>query len=187
MKKKYVVDSHGYMLLYMPDHPRSFNDERRSGYMFEHIYIAEHFLGRSLLENEVVHHLDLNPLNNRIENLLVIDRGMHNRLHAWLGKQGVERTDFDHKTSIRSCAKCGKDFLSLNHTTKFCSHLCSHSFVRTDSIPDKEELSLLLWEIPTTAIAKKYNVSDSAVGKWCKKYNLEKPPRGYWRKLETVR
>lgn len=40
----------------------------------------------------------------------------------------------------------------------------------------------LLWEIPTTQIAKKYGVSDKAIGKWAKSYGIDKPPRGYWMK-----
>jgi len=48
--------------------------------------------------------------------------------------------------------------------------------------PTKEILKKLLWEKPTTQIAKQYGVSDKAVEKWSKKYNLNKPPRGYWNK-----
>lgn len=187
MRKDNVIDSHGYMLIYKPDHPRCFKDERWGGYMFEHIYVAEFFSETPLKPNEVVHHLDLNPLNNKIENLLIIDRGQHNRLHKWLDKQGVVRQCYEHSSSIRECVKCGKEFLTLNATTRFCSHECSHDFVRDCDIPSPEELEVLLWEIPTTEIAKKYGVSDSAVGKWCKKYNLEKPSRGYWRKLQAAK
>ena len=51
--------------------------------------------------------------------------------------------------------------------------------------PSKEELHKLLWEMPTTHIAKKFGVSDKAVEKWAKGYCLEKPPRGYWEKLKS--
>lgn len=46
--------------------------------------------------------------------------------------------------------------------------------------PSKSELKIMLWEMPTTKIAKQYGVSDTAVSKWAKFYNLQKPPRGYW-------
>ena len=45
-----------------------------------------------------------------------------------------------------------------------------------------EELSKLIWEKPSTQIAKDYKISDKTVEKWCKSYNLQKPPRGYWMK-----
>ena len=48
--------------------------------------------------------------------------------------------------------------------------------------PSKEELEKLLWEKPTTSIAKDLGVSDKAVEKHVKKLGLTKPPRGYWAK-----
>lgn len=46
--------------------------------------------------------------------------------------------------------------------------------------PSKEKLSKLLWEKPTTQIAKEFGVSDKAINKWAKTYQISKPPRGYW-------
>jgi hypothetical protein len=51
--------------------------------------------------------------------------------------------------------------------------------------PSKEELKKMLWEMPTVQLAKKFGVSDKAIEKWAKAYNLEKPPRGYWEKLKA--
>ncbi len=50
-----------------------------------HILLAESILGRSLKENEVVHHINGDKRDNRPENLQVLDRGEHTALH----KQGV--------------------------------------------------------------------------------------------------
>ncbi len=50
--------------------------------------------------------------------------------------------------------------------------------------PTKEELEKLVWQKPTMHIAKIYGVSDNAIAKWCKKYGISKPPRGYWNKLK---
>ena len=52
--------------------------------------------------------------------------------------------------------------------------------------PSKEELEKLLWEKPTTYIAKDLGVSDKAVEKHVKKLGLTKPPRGYWVKQKNT-
>lgn len=52
--------------------------------------------------------------------------------------------------------------------------------------PSKEELEKLLWEKPTTYIAKDLGVSDKAVEKHVKKLGLTKPPRGYWIKQKNT-
>jgi len=48
--------------------------------------IAETILGRQLLNNEVVHHMDEKPKNNKVENL-IISRKDHGKLHRHLDKQ----------------------------------------------------------------------------------------------------
>jgi biotin operon repressor len=52
--------------------------------------------------------------------------------------------------------------------------------------PGKEELQKLIWEKPCAKIAKELGVSDKAIEKRCKKYGIEKPPRGYWAKLNKL-
>ena len=47
-----------------------------------HDVIMEGLLGRPLKENEVVHHLNGEKTDNREENLVVMDRAEHARLHA---------------------------------------------------------------------------------------------------------
>lgn len=49
--------------------------------------------------------------------------------------------------------------------------------------PSKEQLEKLVWEKSTVKIAQELGVSDKAVEKWCKKYCISKPPRGYWAKF----
>lgn len=53
--------------------------------------------------------------------------------------------------------------------------------------PSKEELEKLVWEKPTSQIAKDYGLSDKSIEKWCKNLNVSKPPRGYWQKILTRR
>ena len=53
------------------------------------------------------------------------------------------------------------------------------------SWPSSEVLEKLLWEKPTSQIAKNLGVSDKAVEKHCKKLALKKPPRGHWAKVQA--
>jgi hypothetical protein len=53
--------------------------------------------------------------------------------------------------------------------------------------PAAETLEKLLWEKPTSEIAKRLGVSDKAIEKHAKKLGLKKPPRGYWAKIQTER
>jgi len=54
-----------------------------------HIQIAEEMLGRPLLPDEVVHHIDLDRHNNDPSNLMVMTRSEHARLHQELRKNAV--------------------------------------------------------------------------------------------------
>ena len=54
--------------------------------------------------------------------------------------------------------------------------------------PTKEELQDLVKEMPMTKIGEKYGVSDNAVKKWCKKYNIVlENRRGYWTKIKKTK
>jgi hypothetical protein len=48
----------------------------------EHRYIVERRLGRKLTASEVVHHVDGDRFNNASENLVLLSRAEHRRIHA---------------------------------------------------------------------------------------------------------
>ena len=60
---RYIAKS-GYIFIYRPNHPCS-----NRGYVYEHRVIMEEKLGRYLVDGEVVHHINGNKQDNRIENL----------------------------------------------------------------------------------------------------------------------
>lgn len=43
----------------------------------------------------------------------------------------------------------------------------------------REELYEAIWSTPASLLAKKYGISDVALGKICKRHQIPKPPRGY--------
>lgn len=75
--------STGYVLIKKPEHPKS----NVSGYVFEHVLMAEEKIGRSLLPNEIVHHLNGNIVDNRPENLEVMTNIEHGKIHGPEGAQ----------------------------------------------------------------------------------------------------
>ena len=52
--------------------------------------------------------------------------------------------------------------------------------------PSKEVLEKLIWSMPTTDVAKQFNMSDNGITRWIKDYGLDKPPRGYWQKKQAA-
>ena len=78
------TDKHGYRKIKMPEHPRADS----SGYVKEHMAVAEKCLGRMLDKNtEVVHHINEDKTDNRPENLRVMKDKEHRAYHGTKNKK----------------------------------------------------------------------------------------------------
>jgi len=77
----------GYLQILVPGHPNGVKN-----YILLHRFVMENFIGRYLLPEEVVHHIDGDKNNNDIENLMLFKNGgEHSKHHARLRKMGMAR------------------------------------------------------------------------------------------------
>ena len=86
-----------------PKHPKA----NSKGLYPLHRVLVEIKLGRLLLENEDVHHINEDKEDNRIENLQVFTKSEHAKLH-----------NPDMPLVTVSCGNCGKSFSLKQHRLK---------------------------------------------------------------------
>lgn len=166
--RKIYMHRSGYVMVYYPNHPHAW---KGSGCVLLHRLAMENHLGRILDPSEVVHHKDDDRLNNDISNLEVMTPVRHAKHH---------RPPKPHYV----CDTCEKEFQSKKkkHAKVYCSRDCYKVSCSKTKRPTKEELADLIWKHPTSRLASHFGVSSNAVAKWCKKYGINKPGRGYWQK-----
>lgn len=157
-----------YKRLYTPGHPRAYANKM----VYVHVLVAEKTLGRFLEPKEYVHHVDENIHNNDPDNLMVFRTcGDHVRYHA----TGVAIQHADGAYSAPSqniCCRCRNKI--SGHLSRIKSGMCRTCFFETKPTcrPSLTALEQDILTLNFVAIGKKYNVSDTAVRKWCKHYGL---------------
>lgn len=105
----------------MPNHPRA----GKNGRVLRSIVAFELYYNIRVPKNREIHHKDGNTLNDSIENLELLTREEHKKLHVQLRGAHVERT----------CMHCKKTFeierYRLNYANqtrgKYCSLVCYHN------------------------------------------------------------
>ena len=178
MKLKRKQIDIGYILVYMPDHPKALSGGYK-GWVYEHYLVAERKIKRPLKIKEEVHHLDLVRSNNRPNNLLVCTKEQHLQIHSWisrglplLGKDRVKPNLVSSKkrVTIPYCQTC--DF-PVNDGFLYCSAKCTKQGQRKVTWPSLARLKKLLKTHTWVWVGKKYGVSDNAVRKWVRFYGAD--------------
>jgi len=124
------VDARGYFRVSRPDYPRAYSNGYAKRYHV--VYWLTHGIVPS--DEQVIHHIDENTLNDCAENLVLLTQEEHTRIHC--GRVGVEFT----------CDHCGDDFTvpkwriaqrrKEGTSIRFCSSRCYHAAPRSKSHTD---------------------------------------------------
>ena len=81
-----IISPQGYPMIRVGrEHPLA----DPNGYVMEHILVMASAFGREAVSGKVIHHVDGDRTNNRIENLVLLTIAEHNKIHnAERGRQG---------------------------------------------------------------------------------------------------
>lgn len=118
-----LVSSGKYTRAIVPEHPGC----TWNGYVLEHRIVMENYLGRLLTSDELIHHVNGDPKDNRLENLEIHSRQSHAALHG--GKRGTRMV-------LLQCPLCDTVFTRRHGVTHLvqsrgmkyttCSRGCGH-------------------------------------------------------------
>lgn len=115
--------------------------------------------------------------DNRIENLRLLCPNCHSQTDTYAGRNSTKtikskqrQTQFVSHRKKHFCSICGKE---INYRNKLCRKCYEQNMPRRSrNTPTREELKRQIRSMSFLKIAKEYGVSDNAIRKWCKKYNL---------------
>lgn len=122
-KVEKLVSCGNYTYAVVKNHPKA----TKHGYVYHHRIVIENHIGRQLEDHEVIHHLNGDRKDNRVDNLILMTNSEHTTIHNLMKGSLV--------CELR-CPTCGKVFvrerrqtyLAKGGTRAFCSRQCNGRF-----------------------------------------------------------
>ena len=109
-----TTDKYGYVYVYKPNHPNAIHGR----YVLEHRLVIEKHIGRHLNKEDIVHHINKIKNDNRLDNLVIVSKKDHQRIH--------------HKNILRlkpkKCEFCKEYFQPVWSKRRFCSLSCVSNY-----------------------------------------------------------
>ena len=99
------ISGHGYVLIYQSSPGK---------YKYEHRLVMEKHIGRPLKPTEIIHHINKNTTDNKIENLKIMTTAKHNVIHG-----------FKKQIDYFNCDYCGKRHWKWKSKQNSKQHFCS--------------------------------------------------------------
>lgn len=117
----------------------------------------------------ILDHINGHNHDDRLENLRWVCPNCNYQLDTTNGKNQTRK---EHKENY--CKKCGARIsLSSTYCQKCSNEDRKEVFIeQLNTLVTRDELKKLIRTTPFTKIGKSFNVTDNAIRKWCKKYNL---------------
>lgn len=106
----------GYKYLYRPNHPNA----NKNGQIKRCRFIMYEHIGRPLLKTEIVHHINGDKSDDRIENLIILTRKEHTSHHV-SGNNNTNYTNF----RMKICPQCQKEIIRTNDNNFVRNTCCS--------------------------------------------------------------
>lgn len=123
-----TISSQGkkYNYAYVDNHPYM-NKRHR---VVEHRAVMELHLNRFLTKKEIIHHIDGNGKNNKVQNLQLVTNREHYKIHHYDPNKYITLT----------CPTCKKEFTkrkTLIHTTNYCSRACVNNYTKKRNVTER--------------------------------------------------
>lgn len=157
------VNSSGYAYVRLNNHENVVN-------LNIHREVYKAFIG-DIPENNIVHHIDHNRLNNNVENLATLTLA-ENAIEQGIYNKGI-RKNSNNTIDTNECRECGTP---ISRRSTYCqkhAYLLSGKRYKNGLIEKDTLVELLTKENGNfTIVGKELGITDNAVRKWCKKYDL---------------